>query len=333
MVTHHPQLVSSELAMLWSCYVEDTMALCVLKYFLSTVEDPDAKEALKFAMEISEGHLVQLRSLFKQEDIAIPVGFSDNDVNLNAPRLFSDIFMLRYLNHMARVGSAMYAMAHTTSGRSDIRQYFVRSLNQTTQLYDKVVDTLIAKGIFVRPPVMNKPEKAEFVQKQSFLTDLLGEHRPLTAIEIAHISKNTENNSIGSTLLLGFSQVAHAKDVRVYMNRGHEMSLKHSEILRKMLIEDKVTAPAIWDSTIEKTTVAPFSDKLMMFHVGALSATGIGNYGVAAGASFRIDLAASYTRMMAEVGKYAEAGARMMIANGWLEQPPQAADRKELQRI
>jgi len=78
------------------------------------------------------------------------------------------------------------------------------------------------------------------------------------------------------------------------------------------------------------STIAPFSDKLMVFHTTAMIAVGIGNYGTAAGTCQRIDLSVLYTRLSAEIAKYAEDGANLMIKNGWLEEPPQADDRHAL---
>lgn len=46
--------------------------------------------------------------------------------------------------------------------------------------------------------------------------------------------------------------------------------------------------------------------------------------------SSRHDLAVLYTRHSAEIGKYANEGAQLMIDYGWMEQPPQAADRQQL---
>nr|WP_279587130.1 DUF3231 family protein [Paenisporosarcina antarctica] len=84
------------------------------------------------------------------------------------------------------------------------------------------------------------------------------------------------------------------------------------------------------DAAPTRSKVSPFSDKLMMFHVAALNAAGIGYYGNSLGASPRRDLAAAYTRLIAEVGLYVEDGADMMISNGWMEKPPSSPDRKNL---
>lgn len=78
------------------------------------------------------------------------------------------------------------------------------------------------------------------------------------------------------------------------------------------------------------STIPPFSDKLMMFHVTQLITGGMGNYGTSMSASTRRDLLTHYQRFIVEVGQYSEDGANLMIKHGWLEQPPQSVDRKEI---
>lgn len=53
-------------------------------------------------------------------------------------------------------------------------------------------------------------------------------------------------------------------------------------------------------------------------------------YGNALAFSPRHDIAANYARLAAEVGNYSEDGANILIDMGWMEQPPQAADRERL---
>lgn len=49
--------------------------------------------------------------------------------------------------------------------------------------------------------------------------------------------------------------------------------------------------------------------------------------------TFRRDMNLTYTRLMAEVNQYLDDGAKIMIDNNWLESPPQAPKRKELQKV
>nr|WP_318281090.1 DUF3231 family protein [Paenibacillus bovis] len=81
---------------------------------------------------------------------------------------------------------------------------------------------------------------------------------------------------------------------------------------------------------VTDSTTAPFSDKLMMFHMGLLSAAGTGNYATSAAASQRTDLVIAYERLSLEIALYAKDGANIMIRNGWMEQPPTTVDKDEL---
>jgi hypothetical protein len=130
--------------------------------------------------------------------------------------------------------------------------------------------------------------------------------------------------------LIGFSQVARAKEVQAYFVRGKEIASKHVEIFGSLLREDDIPAAQTWDAEATAATIAPFSDKLMMFHALAMNSGGIGYYGASMGASQRRDIGAMYSRLMAEVAQYTEDGANIMINNAWMEQPPTVVDRDAL---
>jgi hypothetical protein len=112
--------------------------------------------------------------------------------------------------------------------------------------------------------------------------------------------------------------------------RGREISAKHFEIFSSILHEEDLSSSVNITSEVTDSTVSPFSDKLMMFHIVGVIASGIGQSGAAMSTSPRRDLGLVYTRLMAEIAKYAEDGTNIMIDNGWLEEPPKAADRDEL---
>lgn len=128
---HHPQLTGSELATLWNTYIADTMGKCVLLHFKNTVEDKNIEGIIDFALQIGENHIETITKLFKQEKIPIPQGFGENDINQNAPRLFSDLYYLRYLAHMGRTGLSTYALAKAISSRKDIRDLYKLCYSQT----------------------------------------------------------------------------------------------------------------------------------------------------------------------------------------------------------
>ncbi|HWO78475.1 MAG TPA: DUF3231 family protein, partial [Bacillus sp. (in: firmicutes)] len=101
-------LTSAEIGSLWTSYMNDSMSKCVLGFMLKHLKDTDIKPAIEYAYNLASSHLDFLNSLFDQEQYAVPNGFTENDVNMEAPWLFSDIFCLTYVNHMARVGMLAY---------------------------------------------------------------------------------------------------------------------------------------------------------------------------------------------------------------------------------
>ena len=78
-------LTATEISNLWATYMSDSLAVCVLKFFIAKVEDPDIKPILEQSLMISETHLQTISQLFVEEGYAIPQGFTDQDLNLQAP--------------------------------------------------------------------------------------------------------------------------------------------------------------------------------------------------------------------------------------------------------
>ncbi|MFT4417008.1 DUF3231 family protein [Fredinandcohnia humi] len=327
---HNIQLTSAELFSLWSTYIADSMAICVFTYLLHKVKDTEITPIIEHGMKISNEHISIIEGLFKEEGIPIPIGFTVDDVNPNAPRLFQDGFFLNYMKHMAKGGLLTYSMILPNIVRKDIREFFSSALTSTNVLYNETTSLLASKGLEIRPPYIPYPKEVEFVKKQSFLAGWFGEQRPLTAAEVMHFYANIQTNKLGEALTIGFAQVAKSKEVTEYFQRGKEIAKKHREIFANYLSDYDLPAPMTWDHDVENVTESPFSDKLMMFHIGILSSNGMGNYGLAISQSQRRDITTAYTRLSAEIGKYAEDGLNIMIDNEWLEKVPHAADRGEL---
>lgn len=130
--------------------------------------------------------------------------------------------------------------------------------------------------------------------------------------------------------MIGLSQVAEKDEVTSYLLRAKSIASKHIEIFGSLLSDSELSAPMTWDSLPTESTTRTFSDKLIMFHVAALSGVSISHYGTSLGTSPRRDVGLHYNRLIQEVLLFVEDGATIMINNGWMEQPPQASDRKEL---
>lgn len=325
------RITSAEISQLWAAYMNDSLAICTLSYFLKNVKDSEIKEVVQYALQLSETHTSKLNELFNQENFPIPYGFKlEEDVDLSAPPLYSDTFILNFVHKMGFIGISAYSMALSLAVRNDLFSYFSDCLDETRELIKRANQVLLNKGLYIRSPYITFPEKVEFVQNQSFIHGLVGKKRPLLAQEIAYLYSNIQRNALGKATLIGFAQTAELKEVREFFRRGLELSSKHIEVFSAILQDEYLPAPMTWDTEVYSSTTKVFSDKLMMFQVSSLIAIGIGYYGTSFSASPRTDLASNYYRLMAEVGLYSQDAANILIKHNWMEEPPKTTDRNEL---
>lgn len=74
---------------LWTQYKKQTLA-----YFLEKVEDEEVRPIIEWTLDTAKENISILQELFQKEDFPIPIGFTKQDVNSKAPRLFTDTFYL-----------------------------------------------------------------------------------------------------------------------------------------------------------------------------------------------------------------------------------------------
>ena len=335
MTEHSKLLTSAEIASIWTNYMQDSMAKCVLSYFLNHVEDKDIRPIIQFTYDVATEHIEKLAAILQGEQIPTPIGFTDDhDVNVNAPRLYTDTFMLTYLNHMARLGLVGYSGFISMSAREDVRTYFREGLNETSELYEKTSKVALSKGVFTRAPYIAYPTTTDYIDSKKYLSGLnpFSEKRPLNAIEISHLFMNIQTNLMGGKLTTSFAQGTPREDIRKWMLRGRDISKKHIQLFTQILIENDVQAPISSDVSITDSTIPPFSDKLTMFHIASMGVAGIGNYSAAAASSQRSDLVLGYQRLSLEIAQYTKDGADIVIRNAWLEQPPGTQSKEQLSK-
>ncbi|GAB3802306.1 DUF3231 family protein [Virgibacillus kimchii] len=326
----HPELTSAEMGKLWAAYTGNTMAVCVLRYFSKHAEDPEIKKVVNKALNLAESIVSYIKNVFTQANFPVPYGFNKDDVTLEAPRLFQDEFYLYYLKYTSKAGMSIYTIAISLVSRPDIRSFFIRTLQKTVELVSSVKDIMTAKGLMVKPPAIPNPDKAEFVEKQNYLNGFFGNVRPLHALEITHLYDNMENNIASKALLIGFSQVARKEKVKKFLLRGKEIADKHIMSCEKQLQKNDLPSLPLIDDLVGTTSFPPFSDKLMLWHKIDMFSVKIRTYANGASLNGRRDIGGMYAKLMMDVGLYVEDGTNIMIENGWMEKPPEAADRDGL---
>lgn len=327
---HNAKLTSAELSQVWTAYQQDTMAVCVLKHFLETAEDPDISAIIQHALHLSQSHIPKLTAFFTGDTWPVPKGFTEADVNPEAPRLYTDHFMLYFIQQMGTLGMNAYSMGIGLSARPDVHDYFTSCMTESFKLHKQANDLLLEKGLFIRSPHLTPPDGIDFVTDQSFLGGWFGENRPLVSMEIANLYDNIQRNVLGKSLLTGFIQIVQREDLQKYMKKGKDIASKHIEVFSSKLNQDGLPASVTSDGAVTNSTVSPFSDKLMMYQATALIAVSIAYYGTSMSTSLRKDITVDYTRLSAEIMKYSAEGAKTMIDYGWMEEPPQAHDREKL---
>ncbi|MCT2537140.1 DUF3231 family protein [Aquibacillus koreensis] len=326
------KLNASELGELYSNYMGDSLFSCVFEHHLQVVEDEEVKEYIEFALKTSKKNLIMLKEIYTKENIPAPIGFGEQDVRKDAPRLFSDIFILYYIAEMSKVAIVTYGSAISSAHRQDLIDYFKLCLHDSLITFEKGSHLLAMKGKDTPAPTIPYPKKVDFVEKKSFISLIAGKNRPLTALEIKHLHVNLNTNILGKALMLGFSQLASSSRLRKFFQQGAQIADKQIKSLGSFLTNENLPVPPTMEAHVSDSTTPPFSDKLMLYHTTLANQIGISNYGQAIAKIMRHDIHAQFATLIADIGKYANEGLNLTIENGWLEEPPTAADRKQLSK-
>ncbi|MDQ0414753.1 DUF3231 family protein [Mesobacillus stamsii] len=330
MGTDISNLTLSEMGKLWVTYNGNTMGECVLSYYLKHVEDDEIKQLLEYAYSLTKTFIRDIELFFNEENFPIPVGFTKEDVNADAPQLFKDEFYPYYLQYTGKAGMSIYSAAISIVTRKDVRDFFVKCLDATVKLTAEANDLLKAKGMLLNAPKMPIPNEVDFVENQSFLNGYLGDIRPLHGLEIAHLYDNINNDITSKALIIGFKQGTQNKKVRKFLESGEKINKNHIEKISNKLNEENLPSPSTLDHLVTSSNIPAFSDKLMVAHKIDMFSMKIRKYAEGASLNGRRDIGALYARCLIDVSLFLEDGANILIEHGWMEQPPFTVNRNKL---
>jgi hypothetical protein len=325
-------LTSAEIGALWTSYIELTFSICTHRYFLHICECEQTKQLIQkdYAYKITS--LAEVEAILRQEDLPIPNGFNESDVFEDAPRLFSDNFLLEFFFYTAKLGSANTVSFLSIITRSDIRQFYSDGTTHYLSMFNLASELLLEKGIYVRPPNVETQKEVEYITSHDYLGSLMPfvNKRPLNTIEISHLFMHAQTNTIGLMLCTAFSQVALNDKVKKHMLKGKELTKKIITEMNKIMTESEVQTPTTWDAMVTDSTTSPFSDRLLLKMITTLSAFGIGIMGNSFAASMRADVQGVYLTLLKDIAQYAKDSAQLMIDYNWLEKPPTVPNRNQL---
>ncbi|NRD79725.1 DUF3231 family protein [Bacillus sp. BRMEA1] len=330
-VKNNAKLTSGELAYCWEQLMDNSASNLVLEYFNLTSELQEVKSLCSEAGSISKSTIQFCESVLSNENYPMPKGFNINyDLNPNAPKMYTDVFILFYLNNLSKLGISLSSMALTDSVREDIRNFFHEQLKKMSDLFQRTTTTLLEKGVFVRPPSITSTHETSPIANKGFLGNFFNENRELTAREANELHKNVFMNYIGKNLLIGFMQTTSNPQLKAVMQHGKELALNIIDKLGDILIQNDLPISMTWDTCVLDGETAPFSDKLMTYLLDQMNRDGIANYGYSAAVSVRKDLKVTYAKIITDVYQYEENIKSFMLKNEWMEKPPVALNRIKL---
>jgi hypothetical protein len=318
---------SAEMGKLWATYLGNTMSTQILRFFLQHCKDEHIKTLLENGLALSIDFTKRIEGFFNKEKFPIPKGFTENDVTLDAPRLYEDEFYVHYLKYAAKAGMSIYSVAIPLTLREDIREFFIYCNQCTTILLGQLNNVLIEKRYIPKIPLIPIPDGVDFVNKQSYLKGFVGDVRTLNAMEIIHLFDNIENNVTSKALLLGFYQTVQDEKIKALFKRGLDMTDKAVKQYSEKLHVEQLKSPSYLDHLVTTSTYPPFSDKIMLFHKVDMFSMKIRAFGNSLAVSPRRDIAMLYGRSLVNIALFVDDGANILIDKCWLESPPQAFDR------
>ena len=285
------RLSAFELGQLWEGYMADSAAKCILQYFVAKAQDPEIHSVLEYALQLSTNHLNTMTQMFNSVGFPIPHGFTEEDVDPNAKRLFSDGLMLIYIRYLTRYGLIKYYTALTTSVRSDVREFYNRCIDETQGLHTKADEILIKKGFYSAEAYIPVPDKIQYVyQERSLYKGIFGDKRPINALEISEVFTRLESKLFERAIVIGFSQVVQSQEIRKLFSQAKQVMDKNIQRWSKVLRDEDLPMPASVAHEVTDSSESPFSDKLMLFHTLAIFSYGLTAFGISIASCTRSDI-------------------------------------------
>lgn len=331
MISQRTPITSSELANLWMTYQEKTMIIRILEHFIEHADD-EAKQLLQSHSNTAAKDVETITNIFHQEGSVIPIGFTEKDVYKGVPKLYDYMYDIMYLHMMTKVEMSLYARFLDMSYRKDIEDFFISLTAESQALNSQCTQLLLEKGVLVRPPFVSMPTQVGFVQSTNYQDGLklFGELRSLNTVEVSLIHHAIETNLVGMQLMIGFAQVATDKEVQDYFVKGMKLSEKIETSLGEFLRQSFIEPPATPAGKATTSKIAPFSEKLMMYNTSLLTSLGFGSSALGGAFSLRSDIPTKMSLLAKDIFPFAQDGGKLMIKNGWMEEPPQIEDRNQL---
>ncbi|MED4206944.1 DUF3231 family protein [Neobacillus mesonae] len=322
-------LTATEVSSLWSSYLKSSMELRILEYFYVSSENHEIKQVTEKMLNHSKKNINELKEIFIKENLSVPLGFTDEDVRVEAPKVFSDTFILYFCFDLTNLSLNTYPMAISDCTKNDVRDHFQVNIEFALTIQNEIVNLMLLLGVYLRPPQVQIDSNVEFADNLFYLNGFFGGSRPVNAPEIANLSRIIHRAQFSKMIFVTFSQLAKEKELKKHFSKGRDGIQKVLDSLQEVLEKENIPISASGDYKISNVEMSPFSDKLMLFFIN--TCLGIFCFAMisqATTSSLRTDIVSKLEEIAEDMKKYYGKSLLLAIKEKWFEQPPQAVDRK-----
>ena len=117
-------LTVSEVSSVWAGYMKGSLEQRFLEYYLEITEDGEIKKIVERMLNQSKLSIEETKAIFIKENIAIPLGFTEEDIRVKAPKMFSDTFILFICNDLMLISLTTFSSAIADCTRKDVKKLF-----------------------------------------------------------------------------------------------------------------------------------------------------------------------------------------------------------------
>ncbi|MFF2450715.1 DUF3231 family protein [Neobacillus sp. NPDC058068] len=323
------ELTANEVSSLWSSYLKSSMEQRLFEYFFASTEDSAIKQVVEKMLNHAKKNINELKEIFIKENLTIPHGFTEEDVRIDALKVFSDTFILYFCFDLTHLSMSTYPVALSDCTRNDIRDHFQVNIAFSVEIQNEIVDLMGSLGVYLKPPQVAIDSDVEFADTMIYFNGFFGGSRPLNVAEIANLTRIVHRAQFSKMVFVTFSKLAKAKEVKQHFSKGRDGIEKVLDSLQEVLEKENIPISASGDYTFSDVEMSPFSDKLMLFFVN--TCLGIFCFSMISQSitsSLRTDIVSKLDKISDDMKKYYGLGLLLAVKEKWFEQPPQAVDRK-----
>ncbi|WP_052401019.1 DUF3231 family protein [Oceanobacillus jeddahense] len=144
-------LTAAEISLIWRAYMNASLNNTVFTYFKEKVENEEIRPLIDDIFNVCQDHLGKLKHFLINENHPVPQGLTDEDVNIQAQKLYTDGYMLQHALNFGMLGMTVMTAAISSSAREDVYDFFSKGFQDCHAIHHKATQISLAHGTFVRP--------------------------------------------------------------------------------------------------------------------------------------------------------------------------------------